>query len=144
MLKLADVKIIDSSPPVALVHVGFSKTDQRGRGTDLRLTGNSPSQVCPIITLKEFLGLRGQHPGPLFCHFDKSPVTRYQVKAILRSACELCSNFSSHSFRIGSAISAATNSVSEERIKEMGRWNSEAYKSYIRIPSRDISCLDLV
>ena len=148
MLKLVDVKIIDSSPPVALAHVGFSKTDQRGRGTDLRLTGNSPSQVCPVIALKEFLELRGQHPGPLFCHFDKSPVTRYQVQAILRSALsavgEPCSNFSTHSFRIGSATSAATNSVSEDRIKEMGRWNSEACKSYIRIPSRDISCLDLV
>ena len=148
MLKLADVKIIDSSPPVALVHVGFSKTDQRGRGTDLRLIGNSPSQVCPVMALKEFLELRSQHPGPLFCHFDKSPVTRYQVQAILRSALsavgEPCSNFSTHSFRIGSATSAATNSVSEERMKEMGRWNSEAYKSYICIPSRDISCLDSV
>ena len=148
MLQFDDVRVIDSSPPVALVHVGFSKTDQRGRGTELRLIGNALSQVCPVTALKEFLEQRGQHSGPLFCHFDKSPITRYQVQAILRSALsavgEPCSNFSTHSFRIGSATSAAANSVSEEKIKEMGRWNSEAYKTYIRIPSRDISCLDLV
>lgn len=148
MLQFDDVKLIDSSPPVALVHVGFSKTDQRGRGTDLRIIGNAPSQVCPVIVLKDFLEQRGQHSGPLFCHFDKSPITRYQVQAVLRRALsavgEPCSNFSSHSFRIGSATSAAANSVSEEKIKEMGRWNSEAYKTYIRIPCRDISCLELV
>jgi hypothetical protein len=73
----------------------------------------------------------------------KSPLTRYQVQKILqKSLCLLGHdgmNFNTHSFRIGAATSASM-SVPSDKLKEMGRWNSDAYKSYIRFPCRDISC----
>lgn len=32
--------------------------------------------VCPVSLLLEFLSLRGQSPGPLFCWPDASPISR--------------------------------------------------------------------
>jgi hypothetical protein len=43
-------------------------------------------------------------------------------------------NYKSHSFRIGAATTAWAKGFSEEQIQQMGRWNSEAFKKYIRIP----------
>ncbi|MGL5102545.1 MAG: hypothetical protein ACRC6N_08390, partial [Plesiomonas sp.] len=41
-------------------------------------------------------------------------------------------NFSSHSFRIGAATTAAQKGLSQHQIQTLGRWSSEAFKSYIR------------
>ncbi|RXN33881.1 poly [Labeo rohita] len=43
-------------------------------------------------------------------------------------------NFSSHSFRIGAATTAAQKGLSQQQIQALGRWSSEAFKSYIRHP----------
>jgi hypothetical protein len=39
-----------------------------------------------------------------------------------------------HSFRIGAATAAAIQGASDEDIQRMGRWKSQAFKRYIRIP----------
>lgn len=148
VLQLADVNINAKLPPVADVHVRFSKTDQLGRGTTLHIIGNQAGQLCPVLALKDYILLRGEHPGPLFCHFDKSPLTRYQVQSVMQSALTSLgftgAHFNTHSFRIGSATSAAANSIPEDQLKVMGRWDSSAYKTYIRIPSRLISSSNLI
>jgi hypothetical protein len=43
-------------------------------------------------------------------------------------------NYKSHRFRIGAATTAWAKGFSEEQIQQMGRWNSKAFKKYIRIP----------
>ncbi len=40
--------------------------------------------------------------------------------------------FSSHSFRIGAATSAAQKGLTKHQIQTLGRWSSEAFQSYIR------------
>ncbi|XP_055955152.1 uncharacterized protein LOC126812595 [Patella vulgata] len=42
--------------------------------------------------------------------------------------------YKAHSFRIGAASAACSGGHSMEAIQRMGRWNSDAYKKYIRIP----------
>jgi hypothetical protein len=42
-------------------------------------------------------------------------------------------NYKGHSFRIGSVSHASSTGVSDEHIQLMGRWNSNAFKKYIRI-----------
>ena len=43
-----------------------------------------------------------------------------------------------HSFRIGGATNAMCKGISYESIKAMGRWQSDAAKSYIRIPAIEV------
>ena len=40
-----------------------------------------------------------------------------------------------HSFRIGAATTALLQGHSIDEIQRMGRWNSNAIRNYIRIPS---------
>jgi hypothetical protein len=108
------------------IRVRFSKTDQEGRGTTLRIICNMTgplTSICPFVAMRVFLAQRGSHPGQLFCHFDKSPLTRYQVQKILqKSLCLLGHdgmNFNTHSFRIGAATSASM-SVPSEKTKRNG------------------------
>ena len=42
------------------------------------------------------------------------------------------SGYSGHSFRIGSATSAARVGLEDSLIKSLGRWESSAYQRYIR------------
>jgi hypothetical protein len=44
------------------------------------------------------------------------------------------SRLTSHSFRIGSATTFAIEGVSDDKIKRLGRWESNACLRYIRIP----------
>ena len=94
--------------------------------------------VCPVATLKCYLEVRPNILGPVFCHFDHKPLTRYQFSAVLKKAINLLDygiyNFKSHSFRIGMATSLSMEGYSDEQIKIMGRWESNAYLRYIRLP----------
>ena len=45
------------------------------------------------------------------------------------------SRYKGHSFRIGAASYAADAGMSEPPIRALGRWKSDAFHKYIRIPS---------
>jgi len=117
-----------------LVLVRFSKTDQLGRGVTLRL-GRTNSDICPVRVVKRFLTMRSPVAGPLFCHFNHKPLTRFQFASILQKAIRVVdptlSGYKSHSFRLGAATRAAQLGWSVEKIKQSGRWSSDAYRSYI-------------
>ena len=46
--------------------------------------------------------------------------------------------YSSHSFRIGAASTAARLGISDQTIQVLGRWSSQAYRSYIRNNLNDL------
>ena len=50
------------------------------------------------------------------------------------------SGYKSHSFRLGAATRAAQQGWSAERIKEAGRWASDAYKGYILLEGHTSNC----
>jgi len=119
-----------------IITIPFSKNDQRGLGATVRIQETKTS-ICPVKLLKEFLGLRPSIKGKLFCHFSGKPVTRYHFSSVLSKVINLLGvqkgRFRSHSFRIGAASHMFEKGASEEEIKRLGRWKSNAYKSYIRI-----------
>jgi hypothetical protein len=127
-----------------VVVVRFSKTDQSGKSETIVLDNYSEAAICPVNAIRSFFGIRPQVAGPLFLHFGGDPLTGYQLNRVLRKGLDFiglpAKEFSSHSFRIGAATSAAMCGASDERIKIMGRWKSSAFESYIR-PSRLISFL---
>ncbi|XP_077094312.1 uncharacterized protein LOC143746387 [Siphateles boraxobius] len=73
---------------------------------------------------------------PLFLDESKKPVTRFwfqkHLKSVLQQSGIPAKNFSSHSFRIGAATSAAQKGLSQQQIQALGRWSSDAFQSYIR------------
>ena len=96
---------------------------------------------CPVKTLSSYVQSRGKEPGPLFCHPTLSPVTHSELSQTLSMSTKWasCHNLGvrPHSFRIGAATHAASLGYSEEHICRMGRWHSNSFKRYIRIPTFD-------
>ena len=95
--------------------------------------------------MREFINIRGCHEGPIFCHFGKSFLSRYQFNKVLEMSMKFVDasiiNVKAHSFRIGGATNAICKGISYEKVNEMGRWKSDAAKSYIRILTIEVNVL---
>ena len=100
---------------------------------------NRRNNFCPVQIILDYLSLRGSGPGPLFCLADGSPVSRAIFVDKLSMAIGYCgldpSRYKGHSFRIGAASYAADAGMSDSQIRALGRWKSDAFHKYIRIPS---------
>ena len=74
--------------------------------------------------MRSYLEGRPPIPGPLFCHFDGSPLTRYQFVVILKKTLlrvgDTYKCYSSHSFRIGCATNLSIEGVSDSVIMQLG------------------------
>ena len=123
---------------LAQLHVTIqkSKTDQTGRGCRIVIPPNDMSCMCPIRAVGAYIAIRGPHGSAFFRHFDSSPLTRHQFNATLKRVLTFCelpvAFYSSHSFRIGAATSAAMAGVPDACIQTMGRWASNTHRRYIR------------
>ena len=97
------------------------------------------STFCPVDIFLQYLSLRGSKHGPLFVFVDGSPVTRAFFSDKLSMTIKYCvldpSRYKGHSFRIGAASYAADSGMSHTEIRALGRWKSNAFLKYIRIPS---------
>ena len=137
-LHLNDVRVINHGSCLE-VDIRRAKSDQKGKGNTLLLEA-IPSRTCPVSNLRAFLKVRGIGSALLFCHFGGAPVTRYQFSAVMDKALRLIGlgdkTYRSHSFRIGAASVASELGLSDDEVKDIGRWKSKAYKQYIRIPTR--------
>ncbi|XP_050969662.1 uncharacterized protein LOC127167578 [Labeo rohita] len=134
---ISDLTILDNETISFLIKQ--SKTDQAKRGHVIYIF-NLPSPIQPYQSVLEFLRLRNSQAKsphePLFLDEAKKPVTRFwfqkHLKSVLQSSGIPAEKFSSHSFRIGAATSAAQKGLSKQQIQTLGRWSSEAFQSYIR------------
>ena len=106
----------------------------------LKIEADKTPIHCPVKSMSPYLRLRGNQPGPLFQYSYHVPVTRSEFNEELRKALVFCrinpSGFKSHSFRIGAATTAAAMGFSDNRIRQLGRWKSDAFKLYIRCSVR--------
>ena len=96
------------------------------------------SLFCPVQHMKSYLLLRGASSGPLYCFPNGSPISRsffnqHLHKSLIWAGLST-SLYKGHSFRIGAATTAAIMGVSGDDIQRMGRWKSQAFRKYIRIP----------
>ena len=133
-----------ATPTHVTIHRNFysflipkSKTDQQLKGEKVYIY-RSKSSTCPLQYMTRYLDQRRLPPrqGPLFIFKDATPLTRrsclYHVRLALVLAGYTPTNFNKHSLRIGATTSAAKYGLSAARIKVLGRWKSNAHKSYIR------------
>ena len=61
------------------------------------------------------------------------------VKTALGKAGLNPAEYAGHSFRIGAATVAHLNGLDDSTIMTLGRWKSEAYLRYIRIPKEHLA-----
>ena len=132
-LSIGDISLTLETMKVIL---RFSKTDQRGKSSTLHFSSGPDATLCPVIAMQRFLDMRPKVQGPLFIHYGGDPLSRYQFGRVLTRGISTVglspANFSSHSFRIGAATSAAMSGIPIDTIKKLGRWQSYAVNLYIR------------
>ncbi|XP_078542343.1 integrase/recombinase xerD homolog [Lissotriton helveticus] len=119
------------------VRVRRSKTDPLGKGVWVQLRAVQGAGYCPVMLMGRFLQIRPRcDDDRLLVHADGTPLTRFQFTRICKRALELLgedvAHFTSHSFRIGAATTAAELGLSSSAIKKMGRWSSSCFERYVR------------
>ena len=129
---------------MCVIHLKYSKIDQDGDGTDIKLFSNPANpMLCPVIWMRKFLSARlhlGADPrGPLFMLPDLDPLSRQAFISYMRSILEAAGYdnadcYTGHSFRAGSATSASAVNMPDYMLCLLGRWHSDAYKRYILAP----------
>ena len=93
--------------------------------------------MCPLRALKRYLAFRWMDIGlPLFCFQSEAFLSRdrlsFQLRSLLDNVGMDSSSYTSHSFQIGAASSAAAAGLPEHLIQRMGRCASECFKTYVR------------
>ena len=128
-------------PDNLVINLKKSKTDQFKIGCSIVLA-RSDSPICPVSALLAYLHLRGPSQGPLFVFRDDSFLTRERFSRLVGRSVQLAGwsgNFTTHSFRVGAATSAAAIGVPDYLIRALGRWNSDAYLLYVKLPRQQMS-----
>lgn len=117
-------------------HVGYIRWQCRFRGPR-----------AGIYILCQFLAL-SPSDLPLFRRANDAPFSQAWLLSGLRlllTAVGLqASAFAGHSFRIGAASDAAEAGFSDYKIQILGRWRSDAYRLYIRMPISRILSLTTI
>ncbi|XP_070194980.1 integrase/recombinase xerD homolog [Littorina saxatilis] len=132
-LAFSDVTLTNDS-----ILISFrSAKHSAGKHQEAVVTTVANPLICPVQALKEYIVKRRRMPGPLFKLNGRSLLRRDFVttlKAMLNIAGIPADRFNSHSFRIGAATSSAAKGASDAQIRKRGRWQSDAFKRYIRLP----------
>ena len=111
MLSWGDL-LVDShtSPTLLVVQLHHSKTDVFGTGVSLYV-GATGSPNCPVAAVPAYMSVRPAGSGPFFMERDGRPLSWPALVAGIRRALVSAgvdvSHFSGHSFRIGTATTAA-------------------------------------
>lgn len=136
-LSLKDISVDKQPiPDNVFMQLKYSKTDQFGKGANIVLA-RTDTDVCPVSALMSYLHVRGPTPGPLFLLLNGMPLTKSRLNTRLQHILKQCGwpgVFTLHSFRVGAATTAASLGFPDYLIQALGRWTSDAYKVYIKLP----------
>jgi len=138
-LELADVRFVEMA---VIVRLGASKTDQEGKGREVRIPMGSRKLTCPIRALQAWLQIRGKWQGPLFCVCTAKKVRRapidgevvcYVLKKALERIGENPAPYGAHSLRAGMVTAATENGATESSIMHRTGWRSHrTLQRYVR------------
>ena len=142
-LSFRDIAVDNPADPSVLsVRIKQSKTDPFRQGVTI-FVGRTNTPLCPVTAVLAYLAVRGQGEGPLFRFSDGQPLTRQRlvlaVRRALAAAGYRSEDYAGHSFRIGAATTAAACGVPVDVIKALGRWKSQAYQLYVRLPRSQLA-----
>lgn len=129
----------------AVLTLKTSKTDPFRKGVSIKLF-KTDQPVCPYNVCCQYMAARQRlNPSPLeplFIHKDGNPLSRGSFLAMFKHHLKCIdvnpNMYNGHSFRIGAATSAAAAKIEDHLIKVLGRWSSDAYCRYIKIPQASV------
>ena len=148
-LRRNDITVMDSTgqKPTFGVCLCSSKTDPFRHSTVIRIAPSNHPTLCPAKAILLLLNQPYlQHPSsPLLQWASGTTVNRQSFDNVIKwLACSSSlddSQFSTHSFHIGAATTAAVAGIPDCLIRTLGRWSSDAYQLYIHTPN---STLDTI
>ena len=137
LIQLQDLKFPSGQGKLSMqLSIRHYKHQHGNRPFLLEITAKS--RHCPILVMKRYLRVRGSTPGPLFIFADHTPISASYFARQLATCLSHCgyntTMYTGHSFRIGAATTAAERGCTDIQIQTMGRWKSNAFRRYIRIP----------
>lgn len=133
------VQLVNDSNSIVSLKITFQDFKHSYNQPPFSIVINRAPAFCPVQFMLDYLALRGNKPGPLFITLFGHPVSRSMFTDQLSLAIKFCglnpAHYKGHSFRIGAASHAADRGFSDAQIRVLGRWKSNAFHRYIRIPS---------
>lgn len=127
-----------------------SKGDTLNEGVPIYIPGNSEvPRHCPLLWMEALLrvtdGPNVTSATPIFVFPNGTLVLKAPFVKWLRRQLRILgldvSLFAGHSLRIGAAVSAARRGLSDDLIKRLGRWKSDAYLLYVKFTPLSIQKL---
>ena len=93
--------------------------------------------LCVVAALDWHIAGRPQNAGLLFMLHLGGALTRSKLNSLVKELALRCGvaqgRYTSHSFRIGAASTAAAAGIPDWKVQALGRWNSQCYLRYIRV-----------
>ena len=135
---------IPHSPTIMQIKLKASKTDPFRQGVDVHI-GKTNNALRPVTALLNYLSIRGNIPGLLFHFEDHTPLTKSkftsEFRRLLNQAGIDSTSYAGHSFRVGAASTAASAGIEDSLIQTLGRWKSNAYLTYVRLPPENLAAI---
>lgn len=134
-LMLADVEFQREG---VVINIRREKNDQAGRGRMIGLPRGRHAESCPVRSLRAWLSVRGNAPGPLFTRPGtlealRGPGIAQIVKAAVESIGLEPSCYAGHSLRAGFVTAAGESGASEFVIAaQTGHRNMAVLRRYFR------------
>ena len=136
-LRLANVAISKGQTPVVTFMFDSYKHSKMPKRIELHSAPQQPH--CPVTALRDYLAVRCPGADTLFNDQRGKTATRQfvaeKLKFLVSHAGLDPTRYNTHSLRIGRTTDLAKEGVPEAIIRETGRWESDAYKRYIRFPA---------
>ena len=115
------------------VAIRKSKTDPFRNGCSITIWATH-THLCPIQAMERFLSRYSYLNGTLFRFSNGWCLSRRRLSECIQAALPDI-NLNTHSFRIGGASAAAAMGIPDSTIQVLGRWASNAYRTYLRLPN---------
>ena len=102
-----------------------SKTDPFWRGATVKLSISKDCILCAVGALDHLLAASPSRQGPVFHFQNGTPLTRQNLNILIQELAGRSGippeRYSSHSFRIGAASTAAAAGIPDWKIQALGR-----------------------
>ena len=154
-VKQSPIMIKDKLVHTVQIRLKSEKKDKKGDSTiiDIYASGN---QLCPVSAYKDYTATSDREARkPVFRLANGRPLTGRVFNSYIKRFLGVHLNtdtryISSHSFRAGLASMIGSLGYSDQQLKDVGRWSSTAYTTYLKLPrtrriemAKELSQLDL-